>query len=127
MRTIGLLAGVLLAGSAGGAAAETRQLLVTKASWADGAGNQGTMIFQGEVTDGVLSGRAYPGNGTELVVSGTVGLDGSVNGSLLTSEGQDVADFSAQLNAAQELEGEITIDGEAAAEWVAPAEDLPAS
>jgi hypothetical protein len=125
---MGAIAAVLFAGVlAPVGAEEPRQLLVTKAAWVDTAGNHGTLLFQGEVTEGILSGRAYPGNGSELVVSGTVGLDGSVNGSLLTTEGEDVADFAGQLNAAQELEGGLTIEGEAAAAWVAPAEELPTS
>jgi hypothetical protein len=109
------------------AAAETRKLLVTKAQWVDTAQQTGTMLFQGEVTDGVLTGRAYPGGGIELVVQGTVSSTGQVAGTLRTAENQELAGFTATLNAAQELEGALTINGEAAAAWIAPAEQLPTS
>lgn len=107
------------------AQAESRKLLVTKAHWVDTANHSGTMLFQGEVTNGALTGRAYPGDGSEFVVTGTVSATGAVSGALRTAEQQELAQFTAQLTAAQELEGALTINGTAAAAWVAPAEQLP--
>jgi hypothetical protein len=117
----------MLLGATGTGLAEQRRLLVTKVDWVDSGGQRGVMLFQGEVTDGVLTGRVYPGDGSELAVVGTVAAGGTLTGTLVTIEGQDLADFSGQLNAALELEGVLTLQGEAAAEWAAPAQDLPAS
>src|SRR3990172_5951051 len=75
------------------ARAEQRKLLVSQVTWVDSTNATGTVLFQGEVVDGALTGRVYPGDGTELVVAGTVGSDGRVAGALRTTDSQPVADF----------------------------------
>jgi hypothetical protein len=107
------------------ARAEQRKLLVSQVTWVDSTNATGTMLFQGEVVDGALTGRVYPGDGTELVVAGTVGSDGRVAGALQTTDSQVVADFTGQLDAAQELAGALVVDGDVSATWAAPASELP--
>ena len=107
------------------ARAEQRKLLVSQVTWVDSTEATGTMLFQGEVVDGALTGRVYPGGGTELVVAGTVGSDGRVAGALRTTDSQPVADFTGQLDAQQELAGALVVDGELSATWAAPASELP--
>ena len=116
---------VLLLALAPVAMAEQRKLLVSQVTWVDSTEATGTMLFQGEVVDGALTGRVYPGDGTELVVAGTVGSDGRVAGALRTTDSQPVADFTGQLDAAQELAGALVVDGELSATWAAPASELP--
>jgi hypothetical protein len=117
---------VALLGAAAVVEAKQRKLLTTKVDWIDSAEQTGTMLFQGEVVDGVLTGRAYPGGGVELVVEGTVDANGAVEGTLSTTEAAPLGDFSGEMNAQQELEGALVIDSEVDCEWVAPAEELPA-
>jgi hypothetical protein len=107
-------------------AADERRLLVTKVAWSDDSdsGNAGTSLFQGEIVAGVLTGRVYPGDGTELVASGTVSSTGAVSGTLKTVENLLVSTFSAQLGVDQALVGEVEVDGNVAASWTAPASQL---
>lgn len=121
----GTMVAVLVVAGAGLATAGGRTLLVTKATWVDTAEQQGTMLFQGEIVDGTLSGRAYPGDGTELIVSGTVDATGDIAGTLNDAEQELVATFTGELNAAQELVGDLYVTGALDAAWAAPAEELP--
>jgi hypothetical protein len=107
------------------AGAVQRKLLVSKVTWIDSANQTGTMLFQGEVVDGALSGRAYATDGSELVVTGTVSGAGGVSGALALTTGESVGTFTSQLNAAEELEGGLYVDGTLSSAWVAPASDLP--
>lgn len=107
------------------AAAVQRKLLATRVTWIDSANQTGTMLFEGEVVGGALSGRAYATDGSELVVTGTVSAAGAVSGGLALSTGESVGTFTSQLNAAEELEGGLYVDGTLSSAWVAPASDLP--
>ena len=101
-----------------------RRLLQTKVDWVDAGQNSGTMLFQGEIVDGDLTGRAYPGDGVELVVTGTVASDGSVAGTLDTTESELVGTFTGSLNTQDELEGDLLIDGDVESTWAAPADEV---
>ncbi len=107
------------------AGAVQRKLLVSKVTWIDSANQTGTMLFQGEVVDGALSSRAYATDGSELVVTGTVSAAGGVSGALALTTGESVGTFAGQMNAAEELEGGLYVDGTLSSAWVAPASDLP--
>lgn len=109
-----------------GAVAGDRTLLVTRAAWVDAAQNVGEMLFQGEIVDGTLTGRAYPGDGTELMVSGTVDANGDLAGTLSDAAEELVATFTGALNAQQELVGDLYVSGALDAAWAAPADELPA-
>ena len=100
--------------------------LVTKVQWVDTAGASGTMLFQGTVVEGTLTGRAYPGNGQELRVTGTVAASGAVTGTLADASDVAVATFTGQLDATQTLTGALAVDGAVTAGWTAPADALPA-
>src|SRR5947207_7754142 len=86
--------GVLLFGI--GARASTD--LVATVSWTAPGGQAGAMLFQGTGDGGVLTGNAFAGN-DRLVVSGTIGDDGSISGSLAATDGTAVGNFSASLDA----------------------------
>lgn len=122
---VALLGGMLA--SPGASATELRKLLVTHVTWVDAANNTGTWLFQGTMdAAGNLTGRVYPGDGTELVVNGGVAGDGILIGTLDTTEDALVGTFAGQLNAQRELEGELAVDGEATCGWAAPADALAA-
>ncbi len=123
LRSLALAASVV--GTVSLAHAECRTLLATKATWVDTTGATGTVLFQGTVEEGALSGRAYFGGGSELTVGGTVSTSGAVAGTLSEANGGQVATFAAQLNAQQELVGSLQVDGQFAGTWGAPADDLP--
>jgi hypothetical protein len=123
-----VVAGSVLAGvgATPAGAGSRRELLQTKVHWVDTSQNSGTMLFQGEIIDGDLTGRAYPGNGVELIVTGTVASDGSVAGTLDTTESELVGTFTGSLNGEDELEGDLLIGGEVDSTWVAPADEVAA-
>jgi len=109
-------------------AMEVRRLRVTRVTWVDSAENTGTWLFQGTVdAAGALDGRVYPGDGSELIATGAVADGGYVSGSLSTAEEDLIGTFTAELNTEEELVGDLVIDGDVAAVWDAPAEDLPAN
>jgi len=107
------------------ATAGDRTLLVTRASWVDTGDQTGEMLFQGEIVDGTLTGRAYPGDGSELTVTGVVDTNGELAGTLNDAEQELVATFTAELNEQRELVGDLYVTGELDAAWAAPAADLP--
>lgn len=120
-----IVAGVLAVTPGPAMAQLARELLATKVTWVDAASNTGTMIFQGTVDGGGnLDGRVYA-DGIELAVTGAVAPDGAVSGSLDTLENGHIGTFAAQLNAQQELVGDLVIDGQLECLWDAPADDLP--
>jgi hypothetical protein len=123
-----VVAGSVLAGvgATPAGAGSRRELLQTKVHWVDSSQNSGTMLFQGEIIDGDLTGRAYPGNGVELIVTGTVASDGSVAGTLDTTESELVGTFTGSLNGEDELEGDLLIGGEVDSTWAAPADEVAA-
>jgi hypothetical protein len=125
----GLLAavvGVSLAGAVETNAVELRKLLKTRVTWLDTQGTLGEMMFQGTVDEeGNLDGIAYPGDGTEFIVTGIVTSDGFVTGSFDDAEHQHIGTFTAELNAQRELVGELVVSAEPVCEFEAPADALP--
>ena len=97
--------------------------LIATVSWTAPGGQQGTMLFQGTGNDGVLTGNAFAGN-DRLVVSGTIGDDGAVSGSLAASDGTPIGTFAASLDANQHLQGAYVIF-RSRGSWTAPADRLP--
>ena len=65
------------------------------------------------------------GDGTELVVGGTVDANGDLAGTLSDAEQAVVATFTGELNGEQELVGDLYVTGALDAAWAAPAEELP--
>jgi hypothetical protein len=124
--TVALVSLLAVLGAIPEAFAGDRTLLVTRAAWVDSANNTGEMLFQGEIVNGTLTGRAYPGGGTELTVSGTVDANGELAGTLNDAEQELVATFTGELNGEQELVGDLYVTGALDAAWAAPADELSA-
>jgi hypothetical protein len=87
----------------------TAEDLVATLSWTDGAGEAGTMLFQGTANGGMLQGRAYGGN-EQLVVAGTIAEDGGISGTLTGTNGVAIGSFEATRNG-DELQGTYVVTG----------------
>jgi hypothetical protein len=104
--------------------AEERRLLVTQVTWTDSTGATGKLLFQGTVENQTLDGNVYAGD-LRCRVTGQVATDGTVAGTLLSEENESVGSFTAQLDAAKNLLGDLVVDGTVATMWAANAPELP--
>ena len=121
-----LVAVMLVVGAATAVLGDSQ--LIAEVSWKAPGGQTGTVLFQGTGDGGVLRGIVYAGD-TQLPVTGTIGADGAVSGTVSFGDGvteRIVGTFSAALDMQRHLQGSYLLF-RTASTWTAPADKLLAS
>ena len=98
-----LVAVMLVVGAATAVLGDSQ--LIAEVSWKAPGGQTGTVLFQGTGDGGVLRGIVYAGD-TQLPVTGTIGADGAVSGTVSFGDGvteRIVGTFSAALDMQRHL------------------------